>query len=54
LVPLRIWSLFVNFLSLPLMLLMFAAEYAVRRRALPQVKGSNLLDTVRVYFANPR
>jgi uncharacterized membrane protein len=54
LVPLRIWSLFVNFLSLPLMLLMFAVEYALRRRALPQVKGSNLIDTVRVYFANPR
>jgi hypothetical protein len=36
------------------MLLMFAVEYALRRRALPQVKGSNLIDTVRVYFANPR
>ncbi|MDP9008189.1 MAG: hypothetical protein M3N91_05695 [Pseudomonadota bacterium] len=51
--PLRIWSLFVNFLSLPLILLMFAAEYAVRRRVLPQVQTSGLIATLRVYFANP-
>jgi len=25
----------------------------VRRRVLPQVKGSGLIDTVRVYFATP-
>src|ERR1700737_1317851 len=54
LIPLRIWSLFANFLSLPLILLMFAVEYAVRRRALPQVKSSNLIDTLRVYFADSR
>ena len=52
--PLRIWSLYVNFLSLPLILLMFAIEYAVRRRVLPQVKRSNLIATLRVYFSNPR
>jgi len=52
--PLRIWSLFVNFCSAPLILLMFVAEYAVRRRVLPKVQRSGLLDTLRVYFANPR
>jgi uncharacterized membrane protein len=51
--PLRIWSLFVNFLSVPLILLMFGAEYAVRRRALPQVQTSSLIATLRMYFANP-
>jgi uncharacterized membrane protein len=50
---LRIWSLFVNFLSVPLILLMFGAEYAVRRRALPQVQTSSLIATLRMYFANP-
>jgi uncharacterized membrane protein len=51
--PLRVWSAFVNFGSLPLMLLMFAAEYAVRRHALPQVRrSSGLIDTLRVYFAD--
>jgi uncharacterized membrane protein len=52
--PLWAWSLFVNFLSLPLIALMFAVEYAVRRRVLPQVKTSSLMATLRVYFANPR
>jgi uncharacterized membrane protein len=51
--PLRIWSLFVNFLSLPLILLMFVAEYAVRRRVLPVGPRSGLIATLRVYFANP-
>jgi uncharacterized membrane protein len=44
---------FVNFCSLPLMLLMFAAEYSVRRRTLPQVqRSSGLIATLRVYFAD--
>jgi uncharacterized membrane protein len=51
--PLRVWSLFANFFAVPLMALMFAAEYAVRRRVLPQVQGGGLLAAVRVYFASP-
>jgi uncharacterized membrane protein len=50
--PLRIWSLFVNFCSLPLILLMFVAEYLVRRRVLPQVQRNGLIATLRVYFAD--
>jgi len=50
--PLRIWSLFANFCVLPLIGLMFVAEYAVRRRALPQVPRRGILAAVRVYFAN--
>jgi uncharacterized membrane protein len=50
--PLRVWSIFVNFCSLPLILLMFVAEYAVRRRVLPQVQRSGLIATLRVYFAD--
>jgi uncharacterized membrane protein len=50
--PLSVWSVFVNFCSLPLILLMFAAEYAVRRRVLPQVQSSGLIATLRVYFAD--
>ncbi|HEY2465800.1 MAG TPA: hypothetical protein VGI32_17200 [Steroidobacteraceae bacterium] len=50
--PLRVWSVFVNFCSLPLILLMFVAEYAVRRRVLPQVQRSGLIATLRVYFAD--
>jgi uncharacterized membrane protein len=50
--PLRVWSVFVNFCSLPLILLMFSAEYAIRRRALPQVESSGLIAALRVYFAH--
>jgi uncharacterized membrane protein len=50
--PLRAWSVFVNFCSLPLILLMFVAEYVVRRRVLPQVQRSGLIATLRVYFAD--
>jgi uncharacterized membrane protein len=50
--PLRVWSLFANFISLPLILLMFVAEYAVRRRILPQVQRNGLMATLRVYFAD--
>jgi uncharacterized membrane protein len=50
--PLRIWSFFVNFCSLPLILCMFVAEYLVRRRVLPQVQRSGLMATLRVYFAD--
>jgi uncharacterized membrane protein len=49
--PLRVWSVFANFCTLPLILLMFAGEYAIRRRTLPQVHGSGLIDALRVYFA---
>jgi uncharacterized membrane protein len=49
--PLRIWSLFANFCVLPLIALMFVAEYAVRRRVLPQVPRGGILAAVRVYFA---
>lgn len=50
--PLRLWSLFANFCVLPLIGLMFVAEYAVRRRVLPRVPRRGILAAVRVYFAN--
>jgi hypothetical protein len=30
---------------------MFAAEYAIRRRVLPQVRSVGIIATVRVYLA---
>jgi uncharacterized membrane protein len=50
--PLRVWSLFANFCVLPLIGLMFVAEYAVRRRVLPQAPRRGILAAVRVYFAS--
>jgi uncharacterized membrane protein len=52
LAPLRIWSLFANFCVLPLIGLMFVAEYAVRHRVLPQLPRQGILAAVRVYFAS--
>lgn len=49
--PLRIWSLFANFCVPPLICLMFVGEYAVRRRALPNVQRRGILAAIRVYFA---
>ncbi len=48
--PLRVWSLFSNFCALPLVLLIFVAETAVRRCVLPQTRAG-LVATLRVYFA---
>jgi uncharacterized membrane protein len=50
--PLRIWSFFANFCAVPLIGLMFIAEYAVRRRVLPDVSRRGILAAVRVYFAS--
>jgi uncharacterized membrane protein len=50
--PLRVWSLFANFCALPLVGLMFVAEYGVRRRVLPQAPRRGILAAVRVYFAS--
>jgi uncharacterized membrane protein len=49
--PLRTWSLFANFCVLPLIGLMFVAEYALWRRVLPKVARPGILAAVRVYFA---
>ncbi|MEW6415929.1 MAG: hypothetical protein AB1482_11810 [Pseudomonadota bacterium] len=49
----EIWSLFANFLSFPLIVLMFAIEYAVRLRKLPHQKQHSILDGVRAYWISP-
>ena len=50
--PLHIWSLFANFCVVPLIGIMFAGEYAVRRRVLPQAQRRGIFAAVRVYFAS--
>jgi uncharacterized membrane protein len=52
--PRSTWSLFSNFLVLPLAALMFAGEYAVRRLRLPSVPHVGLAQTMRVYLADTR
>jgi uncharacterized membrane protein len=52
--PLRLWSIFSNFLTLPLAALMFAIEYELRRHRLPWMQRASLVDTARAYFATTR
>ena len=54
LASLRAWSLFSNFLTLPLAALMFAIEYEVRRWRLPWMRRASVADTARAYFATMR
>jgi len=52
--PLRVWSLLSNFVTLPLVALMFAVEYELRRHALPWMQRATLADPARAYFATSR
>ena len=53
LAPLATWSVFANFLTLPLVALMFIAEFAVRRSVLPDLPQMHILDAVRAYRNTP-
>lgn len=48
--PPFVWSLFANLLTLPLVVLMFAVEYWIRLRLLPDVEHASILDAIRLYF----
>ncbi|PPC95181.1 MAG: hypothetical protein CTY33_00010 [Methylotenera sp.] len=48
--PLTTWSIFVNFVTLPLVALMFVVEYLVRRQMLTDLPEGNVLDAVRTYM----
>ena len=53
LAPLATWSVFANFLTLPLVALMFIAEYWVRRWVLPDMRHMHILDAVRAFRNTP-
>lgn len=52
LTPLASWSIFANFLTLPLVASMFITEYWIRRWMLPDIQNAHILDAVRA-FSNP-
>ena len=49
--PRSVWSAFNTLFTLPLVGLMFAAEYAVRRRVLPHEAGQGITGAYRAYQA---
>jgi len=51
LAPLATWSIFANFFTLPLVVLMFIAEYWVRRWLFPDIQRVHILDAVRAFRA---
>jgi uncharacterized membrane protein len=53
LAPLATWSVFANFLTLPLVALMFIGEYWVRRWVLPEMRHMHILDAVRAFRNTP-
>lgn len=53
LAPLATWSVFANFMTLPLVALMFIVEYRVRIRVLPDARHTHILDAVRAFKNTP-
>lgn len=51
--PLAAWSLFANFATGPLILLMFVAEYALRRRLYPNMQHVPMMAAVKAYWNAP-
>ena len=49
LTPIASWSFFANIMTLPLVVLMFTAEYWIRKYALPDVQNTHILDAVRAF-----
>ena len=54
LAPLPVWSAFANFATLPLMIVLFIVEYAVRGRALPDMQHAGILVGMRAYWDSSR
>ena len=49
LAPLATWSFFANFLTLPLIALMFVVEHRIRHWVLPHIPRLRILDAVRAF-----
>ena len=47
--PARWWLLFVNALNVPLVVLMFLGEYAIRRRMFPGAQSTNMATMIRSF-----
>lgn len=51
LAPAAVWSIFANFLTLPLILLMFVVEHLCRYLVLPPAERAGIADTIRAFRA---
>ena len=48
--PIAIWSIFANFVFMPLVALMFIAEYGIRKLAHPALAKVSIMDAVHAYM----
>ncbi|BBP02414.1 hypothetical protein [Sulfuriferula nivalis] len=48
--PIAVWSIFANFIFMPLVAVMFIAEYAVRKIVRPELAQVNIMDAVRAFM----
>lgn len=46
----QVWSTFANLLTIPLVAVMFIAEYAVRKHVLPDLPRTHILEALRAYW----
>lgn len=51
--PLHVWSVFANFITAPLIALMFIAEYIVRRYLHPDMEHAHILAAVKAFWKKP-
>lgn len=51
--PLSVWSAFANFFTGPLIGAMFAVEYLIRRRVLPDIEHAHILDGIKAFWKAP-
>lgn len=52
--PIGVWSIFSNFIFLPLVALMFIAEFIIRKLVLQEKTQGNIMDAVRAYLESSR
>jgi len=50
--PIAAWSLFINVLNLPLLMLMFVVEYAYRTARFPDHPRTSIMQAIEVYTKN--
>ena len=50
--PIAIWSIFSNFVFLPLVMLMFIMEFIIRKWTLPDIAHADLMAALRIYLDN--
>ncbi len=49
----EVWSAFANFVTLPLLALIFVVEYMVRLRVLPDIPHTSIMSAVRAFRQRP-